>query len=137
MAHQKFWVSPPSGPQKRCCRGAAKSLNTALRLSVECGSPANVRPMSHLQFSSAILSREFSLATKDKNSDKLQVSHGESREFLTVAQLYFRCNYVDRMLNADWSVVIVVFVLFLFAVHIRLFCIIYFNLFNLFNLEME
>ena len=51
-----------------------------------------------------------------------------SREFLTVAQLYFRielccilCNSVDRMLNADWSVVIVVFVLLLFVVHIRLF----------------
>ena len=42
------------------------------------------------------------------------------------------------MLNADWSVVIVVFVLLLFAVHIRVFAkLIYFNLFNLFNLEME
>ena len=39
------------------------------------------------------------------------------------------------MLNAEWSVVIVVFVLLLFALHIRLFA--YFNLFNLFNLEME
>ena len=29
------------------------------------------------------------------------------------------------------------FVLLLFAVHARLFCLIYFNLFNLFNLEME
>ena len=47
------------------------------------------------------------------------------------------CNSVDRMPNADWSVVIVVFVLLLFAVHIRLFCLICFNLFNLFNLEME
>ena len=44
------------------------------------------------------------------------------------AQPYFRielcsilCNSVDRMLNADWSVVIVVFVLLLFAVYIRLF----------------
>ena len=59
--------------------------------------------MSHLQFSRAILSREFSRATK------LQVWHGESRKFLTVAQLYFRielcsvlCNSVHRMQNADW-----------------------------------
>ena len=36
------------------------------------------------------------------------------------------------MLNADWSVVMVVFALLLFAVHIRLFA-----LFNLFDLEME
>ena len=77
----------------------------------------------------AILSREFSRATN------LQVRHGELREFLTVAQLYIRielcsilCNSVDRMLNADWSIVIVVFVLLLFAVHIRLFCLMYFNL---------
>ena len=48
---------------------------------------------------------QFSRATK------LQVWHGESREFLTVAQLNFRtelccivCNSVDRMLKADWSV---------------------------------
>ena len=81
-----------------------------------------LRPMTHLQFSRTILSREFSCATK------LQVWRGESHEFLTVAQLYFAielcsilCNSVDRMLNADWSVVIVVFVLLLFAVHIRLF----------------
>ena len=61
------------------------------------------RSMSHLQFSRAILSREFFRATK------LQVWHGESCEFLTVMQLYFRtelcsilCNSVDRMLNTDW-----------------------------------
>jgi len=72
--------------------------------------------MSHLQFSRAILSRQFSRATK------LQVRRGELCEFLTVAQYYFRrelcsvlCNSVDRMLNADWSVVIVVFVLLLFV----------------------
>ena len=60
-----------------------------------------------------------------------------ARVFNSHANLYFRielcsilCNSVDRMLNADWSVVIVVFVLLLFAL-------IYFNLFNLFNLEME
>jgi len=59
--------------------------------------------MSHLQFSRATFLREFSRATK------LQVWHGESSEFLTVAQLYFRielwsilCNSVDRMPNADW-----------------------------------
>ena len=72
--------------------------------SVVCQVIINVlRPMSQLQFSRAILSREFSRATK------LQVRHGESRGFLTVTQLYFRielccvlCNSVDRMLNADW-----------------------------------
>ena len=103
--------------------------------SVVCQVIINVlRPMSQLQFSRAILSREFSRATK------LQVRHGESRGFLTVTQLYFRielcsilCNSVDGMLNADWSVVIV-FVLLLFAVHIRS-LLIYFNLYNLLNLK--
>ena len=59
---------------------------------------------------------------------KLQVWHGESCAFLTVTQLYFGidlcsilCNSVDRMLNADWSAVIVDFVLLLFAVRIHLF----------------
>jgi len=72
-----------------------------------------VSPMLRLQFSRAIFSCAF--------------SH-ESREFLTVVQLYFQielcsilCNSVDRILNADWSVVIDVFVLLLFAVYIRLF----------------
>ena len=81
---------------------------------------------------------QFSRATK------LQVWHGESREFLTVAQLYFRtelccivCNSVDRMLKADWSAVIVVFCLASVCCTYSSFCLIYFNLFNLFNLKME
>ena len=52
-------------------------------------------------------------------------SRASQLEFLTVTQLHFRidlcsilCNSVDRMLNADWLVVIVVFVFVLFAVHI-------------------
>ena len=47
---------------------------------------------------------------------KLQLLHGESHKFLTVMQLYIILS-VDRMLNTDWSVVIVVFVLLLFIVH--------------------
>ena len=98
---------------------------------------ATLRPMSHLQFSRAILSSEFSRATK------LQVWHGESREFLTVAQQLFpnRALLYSVQLcwqNAErWLVSCHrFFVSLLFAVHIRLFCLIYFNLFNLFNLEI-
>ena len=93
----------------------------------------HVRPMSHVQFSRTILSREFSRRTK------LQVWRGESRDSLTVVQLYFQielcsilCNSVDRMLNADWPVVIIVYVLLLFGVRCTYssFCLIYFNLFK-------
>ena len=47
------------------------------------------------------------------------------------------CNSVDRMLNADWSVVIAVFRFASVRCTYSSFCLIYFNLLNLFNLEME
>ena len=64
-----------------------------------------------------------------------------SRSCCTVARLYFGielcsilCNSVDRMLNADLPALSS---LFLFCCTYSYFCLIYCNLFNLFNLEMK
>ena len=76
-----------------------------------------IRPMSYLQFSRA---------------RKLQVWHRESQDCLTVAQLYFRIELSWQ--NAErWLVSCHHCFCF---VSVRC-CLIYFNLFNLFNLEME
>ena len=97
-----------------------------------------VRPMSHLQFSRAILSHEFSCAAK------LQVWHGRvTRVFNSCATLFAnRALLYSVQLcwqNAEcWLVSCHRF--FCFA-SVRCtyssFCLIYFHLFNLFNLEME
>jgi len=84
-------------------------------------------PQPKTDVTPAIFSHEFSRASfLARQNCKCDIASHAS--FLTVVQLYFQielysnlCNFVDRMLNANWSVVIIVFVLLLFAVHISLF----------------
>ena len=70
----------------------------------------------------AILSRDF-VSSDFCRATKSPVWHGVSRDFFTVAQLCFRialcsifCDFVDRILNRDWSVAVV----FLFCCNSRL-----------------
>ena len=86
------------------------------------------RPMSHLQFSRTILSSEFSRATK------LQVWHGESRDSMSELYAVQLCwQNAERWLVSCHRCCCFASVRCTYAS----FCLIYFNLFNLFNLEME
>jgi len=67
----------------------------------------------------AIFSRNF--VARVFSRDRIASVTWRLARVFTVALCSILCNSVDRMLNADWSVVIVVFVLLLFTVHIRLF----------------
>ena len=88
----------------------------------------SLRPMSHLQFSRAT---------------KLQVWHGESREFLTVVQLYFRIVLLYSVQlcwqNAEHWLVSYHRCFCSACVRCKYlsFCLIYSRLLNLFNSEME